>query len=177
MKPKFVGLIFVLSLSGIQATVAFDHFNTTESIYREDSYAHVSQLSRDTHTPIMVIFTSSDCGYCTRLKEEVILPMLERGDFRGRALVNEFDTDLGGKITDFDGERIRRRIFVTRYEVFAIPTVVFMDDQGGELTPSLVGFDQADTYLYNLERTLGSAKKALAALNEPRFADVAENNK
>ncbi len=52
MKPKFVGLILVLSLSGIQATVAFNHFNTTESIYREDSYAYVSLLSRDTHTPI-----------------------------------------------------------------------------------------------------------------------------
>ena len=164
MKVKLVALSLFLSLSGIQASIASDHFNMAERTYGDESYAHVSQLSRDTHMPIMVIFTASDCGYCKRLKEEVVMPMLERGAFRGKALVREFDIDLGGKVVDFDGERTRRRIFVTRYEVFATPTVVFLDDQGDELTPPLVGFDQADTYLTYLEHTLGSANTALAAL-------------
>ncbi len=61
MKVKLVALSLLLSLSGIQAPIASDHFNMAERTYGDESYgdesyAHVSQVSRDTHTPIMVIF-------------------------------------------------------------------------------------------------------------------------
>ncbi len=137
-----------------------------------DNWSQVSQLSRDAKIPIMMIFTAADCGYCMKLKQEVVLPMLGRGDFRERALVREFDIDAGGKITDFDGERVRRRIFVNRYEVFATPTVVIVDEQGEGLIAPLVGFNQADSYVPRLHKNLDDAKTALNVLRDPNLARI-----
>jgi thioredoxin-related protein len=162
--------ILALVLGSITLTV----YAANYAIDFPENWAQVSQLSRDTQIPIMVIFTADDCGYCRKLKQEVVLPMLARGDFKGKALVREFDIDVGGKITDFDGERIRRRIFVNRYDVFATPTVVFVDDRGEGLLDPLVGFNQADAYVPRLNETLDSAKTAFNVLRDPNLALVAE---
>ena len=142
-----------------------------------DNWAQVSQLSRETQIPIMMIFTAADCGYCMKLKQEVVLPMLESGDFSERALVRAFDMDIGGKITDFDGERVRRRIFVNRYEVFATPTVVIVDDQGEGLIAPLVGFNEADSYVPRLHEKLDDAKTALAILRDPNLVLLSDDRR
>ena len=146
-------------------------------IANPENWANVSRLSRNTETPIMLIFSTRDCGYCRLLKQQVVLPMLKRGDFKGRALVREFDLDVGGKITDFDGEPVRRRIFVNRYGVFATPTVVFLDDRGEGLSEPLVGFNQADSYESQLHETLDSANSAFAVLRDPNLAFLTSNRK
>jgi len=168
-------LIRILAL--VLGSVTLTVYAANYAITFPENWARVSQLSRDAQMPIMMIFSTSDCGYCTKLKQEVVLPMLERGDFKGKALVREFDIDVGGKITDFDGERVRRRIFVNRYDVFATPTVVFVDDRGEGLIDPLVGFNQADAYVPRLNETIDSAKTAFNVLRDPNLALVAEDKK
>ena len=120
--------------------------------------------------PIMVIFSTEHCPYCVRLREEVLKPLIHNGALRGKVLIREFNIDGGGKITDFDGERIRSRIFVSRYEIFATPTVVLVDYHGKPLTPPIVGFNEADSYTDFLDEAISSAVMSLATLHWPRFA-------
>ncbi len=169
--------ILTLVLGSMTLTAYGDVYPEHYPIDYPENWAEVSQLSRATETPIMVIFTTPDCGYCRMLKREVVLPMLEQGDFEGRALVREFDIKDGGKVTDFDGERIRRRIFVNRYDIFATPTVVFLDDQGKGLIEPLVGFNEADAYKNQLHETLDSAKTVFTVLRDPNFALLEDDEK
>ena len=116
--------------------------------------------ARSAGIPIMVIFTADSCGYCTRLRDEVLLPLLQHGALKNKVLIREFDIDIGGKITDFDGERIRSRIFVSRYDIYATPTVVLLDSYGRPLTDPIVGFNGADSYTEFLDHAISSAVNA-----------------
>lgn len=120
--------------------------------------------------PIMVIFSTDHCPYCVRLREEVLKPLIKNGALKGKVVIREFNIDDGGKITDFDGERIRARIFVSRYKIYATPTVVLVDHHGRPLTEPIVGFNEADSYTNFLDEAISSAVMSLASLQAPRFA-------
>ncbi len=120
--------------------------------------------------PIMILFSADDCSYCEQLKTELINPMLQQGELEKQALVREFNIDQGGKVTDFDGERIRSRIFVQRYQVFATPTILLVDHRGTPLVSPLVGFNDPDDYRERLEQALESAHHSLAATASPHIA-------
>lgn len=52
---------------------------------------------------------------------------MTRSELRSFARIRELDIDCGGKIRDFDGEKIRTRIFVKRYGIYATPTLMLVD--------------------------------------------------
>jgi hypothetical protein len=89
--------------------------------------------------------------------------MQHKDQWRDTALVREIDLDTGGKITDFDGEKVRARIFLSRYKVFATPTVLFLDAHGERLHEPLVGFNGVDKYQPLLRQAL---RKSLLALQQ-----------
>ena len=122
--------------------------------------------------PIMVIFSTDHCPYCVRLREEVLKPLIQNGVLKGRVLIREFNIDEGGKITDFDGDRIRSGIFVSRYEIYATPTVVLVDHHGKSLTDPIVGFNEAGSYTEFLDEAISSAVMSLASLHAPRIAKL-----
>ncbi|HEB96399.1 MAG TPA: thioredoxin family protein [Sedimenticola thiotaurini] len=128
------------------------------------------EASRAGERPILLIFTADDCSYCERLERQVIAPELRAGRLQKKALVRRFDIHRGGKIVDFDGDPVRSRIFVSRYQVFATPTVVLLDQRGALLTTPLVGFDNAADYRERLDLALDNARIALQAGNGPRVA-------
>lgn len=120
--------------------------------------------------PIMVIFSTDHCPYCVRLREEVLKPLIKNGALKGKVLMREFNIEDGGKITDFNGERIRARIFVSRYQIYATPTVVLVDHQGKPLTEPIVGFNEANSYTNFLDEAISSAVMSLASLQMPKIA-------
>ncbi|MCP3869104.1 MAG: thioredoxin fold domain-containing protein [Gammaproteobacteria bacterium] len=97
----------------------------------------------------MVVFSNPDCTYCVRLKKQVLVPLVRGGKLPSKVLLREFSIDRGGKITDFDGERVRTRIFLKRYNIYATPTVVFVDYKGEPLASPIVGYNEPDAYSPN----------------------------
>ena len=71
--------------------------------------------------------------------------------------IRELDIKRGGKIRDFDGEKIRTKIFVDRYDVYATPTLVLVDHQGDPLGTPIVGFNNPEDYVTDLEYFLDVA--------------------
>jgi len=101
--------------------------------------------------PVLILFGSEYCGYCERLKAEVLEPLARSGKFENLAWIRELDIKRGGKIRDFDGEKIRTKIFVDRYGVYAAPTLVLVDNQGKPLGPPIVGYNSSEDYMSYLE--------------------------
>lgn len=92
------------------------------------------------HNPILIAFTSPYCGYCERLIKEVLVPMSQVPETEQEVLIREVALESAGKMTDFDGLRIRARAFVDRYGVFAVPTIVLVDVDGHPLVDPIVGY-------------------------------------
>jgi thioredoxin-related protein len=86
-----------------------------------------------------------------------------QGCLAERALVRFYHDKTGGKITDFAGDRVRARMFLSRYDVFATPTLLFVDADGRPLADPLVGYNDAENYRDLLSRRLDQARSAMDA--------------
>ncbi|MCW8943765.1 MAG: thioredoxin fold domain-containing protein [Sedimenticola sp.] len=107
--------------------------------------------------PIMVVFSSDSCQYCDNLTEQVLRPLINNGNLNHRVHLREYKTNRGGKVRDFDGEPIRSRIFVTRYQIFATPTVLFLAPNGEIIGKPIVGFNSAESYRPLLDEAISKA--------------------
>lgn len=145
-------VLFYLTVNSAAFAESSNHLLTTSD------WSEEAGLAKNEGVPILVIFSSDDCFYCEQLMQQVINPMLDSGTLSQLAHVREFNIRRGGKVTDFDGDPIRSRIFVGRYGVFATPTVVLLDYNGNQLTPSIVGFDGIDQYPDHLAEALHNAQ-------------------
>jgi thioredoxin-related protein len=123
--------------------------------------------AQKTGVPIMMVFGSEYCAYCARLKAEVLEPGYKTGAWNGRVHIREIDIDSGGKVTDFDGEPVRSRIFVSRYDIYATPTVVMVDYEGTPISEPIVGFSDAKSYLQQLDSAIDAADLTLASKKPP----------
>jgi len=74
-----------------------------------------------------------------------------------------FKRGTGGKITDFDGDRLRARLFLSRYEIFATPTLLFLGPDGRPLAEPIVGYNDPSSYRALLTDRLSRAQTALEA--------------
>lgn len=108
--------------------------------------------------PIMVVFSSDRCNYCDQLNQQVLNPLLKTGDLANRVHLREFKIDRSGKVVDFDGEPVRSHIFVSRYHIYATPTVLLVDPDGDILGEPIVGFNNATTYKILLDKTIKQAQ-------------------
>jgi thioredoxin-related protein len=127
---------------------------------RTKNWADLSNTARETHLPILVVFNADTCGYCQRLKDEVIEPLTHDSDHK-LPLIREFDIHSSGKIIDFNGDPIRSRQFKKRYNIYAIPTLMILDPDGKPLTDPIVGYNSQDEYLELLRTSLVASFQAL----------------
>ena len=124
-------------------------------------WSDVSASARRQHSPILVVFSADTCGYCVKLKREVMEPLSHNPRAEEPLLIREFDINAGGKVTDFNGERIRSRQFKRRYGIFATPTLLILDADGQLLTDPLVGYNSASEYRELLHASLVTSYEAL----------------
>lgn len=124
-------------------------------------WSDIADKARQQHRPILVVFSADTCGYCVKLKREVIEPLAYDPVEGDNLLIREFDINAGGKITDFNGESIRSRQFKRRYKIFATPTLLILDADGQLLADPLVGYNSASEYQELLHASLATSFEAL----------------
>jgi thioredoxin-related protein len=117
--------------------------------------------------PLMLEFSSSSCGYCQLLEEEVLNPTLLDHDYDRRVLMRKVMIDGAERLTDFDGRNtVNTSHLAARYQVHVTPTLLFVDSQGRELAERMVGVTTLDFYAGYLDAALDAAKKRLHALSK-----------
>jgi thioredoxin-related protein len=157
MKFRVLFLTLIVSLAGsLQAANEAHPLDPTRDWNRVAMQADGAQL------PVLMVVDSPDCSYCKRLEQEVLGPMRRVGALRNKVIMGRMDLRTGGKIVDFDGEKMRARIFLSRYEVFATPTVLFLDPRGRPLREPLVGFNGAAPYRVLLDEAIDDSRTAMA---------------
>ena len=160
-------LILFVALLGRPLAVAAE---TGPADGSDTDWSAVAREAEARHLPIAILFTAPDCGYCERLRKDVIDPAFHGGRLTNRAILREFPSQAWSKITDFNGERIRAPSFVQRYDVFATPTLVVVAPNGEPLAPALLGYAGSADYEERLEQAL---TQTTALLNAPERAKLA----
>lgn len=125
-----------------------------------DDFSLAGEAARVGGLPVVVVVTGPHCGFCERMRKD-LFDSRKRCSLTSQAVAREFRTDTGGKITDFDGERVRSRVFLSRYEVFATPTVLFLDSHGDPVADPIVGYNQEDLYRDIVAEHLSEARFTL----------------
>lgn len=140
-------------------------------------WTEVADQARAAGLPIMLLIDSPDCGYCELLKREILIPLHKEGRLHQQAIVTNLDLNSRGKLVDFDGERVRSRLFLKRYKIFATPTVLFLDQDGRLLQDPLVGYNGVDLYTPLLERAMEQSIAAMEQITGEKGRKLAKKAK
>lgn len=171
-KPS--GLLIGLVCLGLSASAnAWSFFSATKSEslpFAEDFVIDGAQAQAE-QKPIVLFVSADHCTYCHTLKAEILHPMLIAGDYKDAILLRNVDLDRGGMIVGFAGERLKPSQFLARHFPRAqfTPSLLFVDGQGREIAPRLVGYNNFEFYSYELEERIN---QALSALGSPRRFDT-----
>jgi len=155
-------LVWLLLISGVVLSES-----STGILPTDDWSAEVTE-ARNAGLPILILFGDENCYYCERLKSEVLKPLTKSGEMKNFAWIRELDIHRGGKIRDFNGEKIRTKMFIDRYDVFATPTLVLVDYQGNSLGTPIAGYNNSEDYLAYLKYVMAVAYSELKKLESAR---------
>ncbi len=155
MKPVrllLVSLFFFL-LSG---TISADNGKDV-TVEETDDFFSLARHSEQKNLPILLMFSAEHCGYCIRLEEDFLKPMLRSGDYEDKVLIRKIKIDGFDDIRYFDGKPISIDAFSARYNVVVTPTVAFLDSHGAQLAPKRVGLTTPDFYGGYLDQSIDAA--------------------
>jgi len=96
--------------------------------------------------PLLLAFVADYCHYCEIVEEEYLRPMLRNRDYDSKVVIRTLDLGSGTNIIGFDGKALSIQALADRYDVMVTPTVVFLNQAGTKLAPTLVGVTNAEFY-------------------------------
>ncbi|MFP6808783.1 MAG: thioredoxin fold domain-containing protein [Pseudomonadales bacterium] len=119
-----------------------------------------SLLAVEKNKVFMLYISRPACPYCARLEEQVLNPMLNSNEYDSLVILRELSTN-GGQVIDFDGQRKPAVDITRRYEIVGTPTLLFLDDNGAELTQRITGYHSEGFYWYYLDAAIQSARSKI----------------
>jgi thioredoxin-related protein len=114
-------------------------------------------LARKQRLPILVMFSSDYCPYCTTMKNDFLKPMMFSGAYDDKILFRMLELRAGADVIDFDGRKVNVWEFAERYKVRVTPTLVFLDYQGIAMAPKMVGLTTPDFFGGYLDDAISTA--------------------
>jgi thioredoxin-related protein len=122
-----------------------------------------AQAARRGAMPIVLFFSADSCPYCAEVAGLHLEPLHARGVYAGRALFRIADVERHTPVRGFDGRRLTQAELAGRYRVSFTPYITFLDPDGNELVPPLIGYSSPDFYSGYLESAIEAAIEKLRA--------------
>jgi len=110
---------------------------------------------------VLVLVSQPNCSYCTLITEEILQPMLISGHYDNTTVFSELEINTGRTIKDFSGIEIDATAFARRYNAWATPTLLFLNNKGEEIAEKMVGINTVDLYGYYVDKSLRIAHKKI----------------
>jgi len=109
------------------------------------------------HIPLLLYFSQEHCGFCHRLEEEVLLPMVISGQYERRIILRELSIDEGTVVLGFTGTPQDTRMLFHEYDGQVTPTLVLTDGTGRLLTKPLAGINTVEYFGWYLDNAIDAA--------------------
>lgn len=111
---------------------------------------------------ILMLVSQPNCSYCVQITEEILQPMIISGQYGSTTLFSELEINTGATIKDLDGREIGATEFARRYDAWATPTLLFLDQQGNQVAKKMVGINTPELYGFYVDKAL---REGFATLN------------
>ena len=173
MKPLTKPLLFlILLLTGLPLLAQQDEENGDDlpfvQIERITDLQALGQRARREGKIILLEVEASDCGYCRKLEEEILKPMLRSGDYESNTLIAQLEIDGYDTIRDWNGKETTASAISNHYGVFVTPTLLFLDADGREVSKRIVGINSVDFFGAYVDEALAEGRKHIAERQSAR---------
>jgi thioredoxin-related protein len=133
MKKPVLWLFLVLIASTAWAGGKHGELPFTQNLYAD------GQLAKQKQLPIMMVFVSEHCGFCSALEADYIKPMLISGEYDDKVIIRVLNIDYSD-ITDFQGKTISSMMYANNVGAFLTPTIMFFDAEGNQVAEKILGY-------------------------------------
>ena len=146
---------FALNTPGVSAAN-----DSGDLIYSSDLTRDASLASMGDRI-LMIEFSAEDCGYCRLLEEEFLKPMLRNSGYSKKVVIRSISLSDDDSLVGFDGQPVSASEFASRYDVYVTPTLVFLNEQGEEVSEKLVGIWSVDFFGGYIDERIDSGLRSL----------------
>jgi len=105
-----------------------------------------AQLARQKGVPVLIIFTSLDCGYCERVMKDYLIPMQHNPDSAKKVLIRRVEISSDKPLIGFDGKQITSQQYAALMKIKLTPTIIVFTPDGMPAGDPLVGLGPEDYY-------------------------------
>jgi thioredoxin-related protein len=123
-----------------------------------------AQLAQQRGLPILLYFASDYCGYCRYVEEAQIKPMLRNRDYDAKVMVRRVNLSNARELIFVNGIRLSADQLASLYQAPLTPTLIFINAEGKEIAPRLVGVGSEDYYGGDLDNSIATALQHLRAV-------------
>ncbi len=141
--------------------VVFMSARASSALLKIDDFSTLSELSKSSKLPIVLLVEQTGCHYCDIVSEEFLNPLQNSERFRDKAIFRRISLDFGETITGLNKIDITTDAFCEDYGASFTPTVLFLDGNGNSLTDKILGMSSRDYYGYDLENSIHKAYNTL----------------
>ncbi len=133
----------------------------------------LAQQAKQTNLPIMLSFGAEWCDFCHLLNTEVLNPMALGKLYEGKYMYMRYvSIDDDQPIPGIDNQPIIKDTWSDEYNVEVTPTVIFINGDGQEVAPQIVGITDIDEFSTLIHQSLNTAYQNMNnPLRIPDFAD------
>ena len=110
-----------------------------------DNFAALTHQAKKDGKVILLEMSATYCGYCKKLEEEIIKPMLRSGDY-DKVLIRKLNIDSHYPMADLGGKKSSPFELSSRMGVYLTPTLLFLDGEGNEVGERIVGVNTLEMY-------------------------------
>jgi thioredoxin-related protein len=126
-----------------------------------DDFALLALQSNQQKLPILIMYAAETCEYCMRLEEEILAPMYRSGQFNNRVIIRKVMIDGMNDIRDFNGNLVHADNFAFKRGVEVTPTLQFVDSNGNQLAPEMIGYNTPEFYSAYIENAIDQSQAAI----------------
>ena len=149
-------LIFSLILGFSTFTSSMADESDDTIITAQDLEA-LGEQAHERKLPILIMFTQTECSYCTIMEEDYLRPMLLSGEYTDKVIIRKIKIDEYDTLTNFDGSRIEADKLPGHYRAWVTPTLVFLNGDGKEIAPKLVGIGTEGFFAKDIDNAIDAA--------------------
>ena len=169
---KVIPALIVMSLSVIWVvdSPAENKADQASDVLPAVSLQDVTNLNHDGHEarekqiPILMFFSMKHCPYCVEVEEDYLKPILRNREYDGKVIIRKVRIDGTNSMRDFTGKERDIEEFGDDYNVSMVPTLVLVDSNGKQLTPSIRGISNSHYYSAELDTAIDISTQKLRTI-------------
>lgn len=160
MRPWILNQLIIVSIFAFLVAHAGPE-NVSNSVPTATDLQVLALKSNQEKIPILIMYAAEHCEYCERLEEDLLGPMYGSGQYADRIIIRKVMIDSFENIKDFKGASMEADNFAFKQKVQVTPTLRFVDYEGNQLAPEMVGYNTPEMYSAYIENAIESSNRVI----------------